>query len=235
MSTMDYIGGELELFADAHNWKAYFSTVIAPHLRGRVLEVGAGLGSTTLALCHTEVEHWECLEPDSGLQKKLAAMLVSHNWPCPVQARLGTLTDLAGNETYDTIIYIDVLEHIAEDRAELALAARHLVSGGKLVVLSPAFQFLFSEFDASVGHQRRYKRSSLLALTPPGLTPLTCRYLDSVGLLASLANRMVLRASLPTREQIRMWNRLMVPLSRILDRIVRFGFGRSIVAIWSKK
>lgn len=235
MPTMDYIGGELELFADAHNWKTYFSAVLTPHLRGRVLEVGAGLGSTTLALCRPGVDHWECLEPDPELQAKLAVILGSHIWPCPVQARLGTLSDLAANETYDTIIYIDVLEHIAEDRAELALAARHLVSGGKLVVLSPAFQFLFSEFDVSVGHQRRYKKSSLLALTPPGLTPLTCRYLDSVGLLASLANRMVLRASLPTREQIRMWDRLMVPLSRILDRIVRFGFGRSIVAIWSKK
>lgn len=231
---MDYIGGELELFADAHNWKAYFSTVLAPHLRGRVLEVGAGLGSTTLALCRPGVEYWECLEPDSRLQRELVAMLDRHGWPCPVRARLGTLADLAENETFDTILYIDVLEHITEDRAELALAARHLASGGKLVVLSPAFQFLFSEFDAAIGHRRRYKKSSLLALTPPGLTPLTCRYLDSVGLIASLANRMVLRASLPTREQIRVWNRLIIPLSRILDKIVYYWFGRSIVAVWNK-
>ena len=100
---MDYIGGELELFADAHNWKAYFSTVLAPHLRGRVLEVGAGLGSTTLALCRPGVEYWECLEPDSRLQRELVAMLDRHGWPCPVRARLGTLADLAENETFDTI------------------------------------------------------------------------------------------------------------------------------------
>ena len=73
-----------------------------------------------------------------------------------------------------------------------------------------------------------------IGVDPAWFDPLTCRYLDSVGLIASLANRMVLRASLPTREQIRVWNRLIIPLSRILDKIVYYWFGRSIVAVWNK-
>ena len=232
MAALDYVGSELELFTDARNWKAYFSAVLAPELRGRVLEVGAGLGSTTLALCHPGVESWDCLEPDSTLHGKLTTMLEQKRWPCPLRARNGTLADLAANETFDTIIYIDVLEHIADDRAELALAASRLASGGKLVVLSPAYQFLFSEFDAAIGHHRRYKKTSLLALTPPDLTPFTCHYLDSVGLIASLANRVVLRSSQPTREQIRVWDRLMIPISRVLDILVRFGVGRSSIGSW---
>lgn len=234
MPSLDYAGGELELFADAHNWKAYFSAVLAPQLRGCVLEVGAGLGSTTLALCSPAAKSWDCLEPDAELNGKLTALLGQHNWPCPVRARIGTLGDLARTELFDTIIYIDVLEHIANDRAELAAAVSHLAPGGRLVVLAPAFQFLFSEFDASVGHHRRYTKPSLLALAPPGLTLFSCRYLDSVGLMASLANRMVLRASLPTPKQIRTWDRLMVPLSRILDKVACYKFGRSIIAVWSK-
>ncbi len=234
MSASEYGGGELELFADASNWKAYFSGAISQNLRGRVLEVGAGLGSTTLALCRPGLKCWDCLEPDSGLKGRLCDLLDRHKWPCPVRARVGTLSDLAANELFDTIVYIDVLEHIAEDGAELALVARHLVPGGKVVILSPAFQFLFSEFDASIGHYRRYTKSTLLALTPSDLMPVAARYLDSVGLIASLANRVLLRASMPTRKQVQVWDKFMIPLSRILDRIVFFGFGRSIMVVLEK-
>ncbi len=233
MSTKEYIGDELELFRNANNWKAYFSALIAPHLCGRVLEVGAGLGGTTVALAALGASQWVCLEPDPRLHHELIATLDHRTWPCAVESRTGTLSDLPDSEMFDTIIYIDVLEHIFDDRAELALAARHLTPGGKLVVLSPAFPFLFSEFDAAIGHHRRYTKASLLTLTPTGLRPILCRYLDLVGLFASLANLVLLRASLPSPEQIRAWDQFMVPLSRVLDVVVRFTFGRSILVIWS--
>ena len=82
-------------------------------------------------------------------------------------------------EPQDCILYLDVLEHIADDRAEMKRAAARLAPGGRLVVLAPAHQALFSVFDRAVGHHRRYDRKSLRALTLPELELRTLRYVDA--------------------------------------------------------
>lgn len=78
-----------------------------------------------------------------------------------------TLAALPRDSRFDTILYIDVLEHIADDRAELVEAARRLNPGGYLVVLSPAHQWLFTAFDAAIGHVRRYTAKSLRGFRLP--------------------------------------------------------------------
>src|SRR5262249_21436916 len=135
----------------------------------------------------------------------------------PLEVRTGTLASLDQTEIFNTILYIDVLEHIKDDSAELARAAEHLAPGGHLVVLSPAHSWLFSRFDQAIGHFRRYTAKALEALTPAKLRVVKSYYLDSVGLLASAANRLLLAQSLPTARQIHCWDNFMVPCSRILD------------------
>lgn len=225
-----YIGSELELFAHAQQWKAYYKNLIAPFFGRRVLEVGAGLGATTIALCDGTQDEWICLEPDPDL----LAQLCSQPLPVCCRPQPGFVTTLASDARFDSILYIDVLEHIADDRAELELASRHLAPGGKLIVLSPAYQFLFSPFDKSIGHYRRYTRSTLSALTPLGCRLVELRYLDSFGLFTSLANRLFLRQPLPTYAQILFWDRWLVPISRLIDPLMGFRFGRSIVGIWEE-
>ena len=226
-----YCGGELELFAAARHWKAYVRARIAPFLGGRVLEVGAGLGGTTAALAGLPHTGWVCLEPDAALVETLARQVTAGTLP-PVEPRRGTVATLAAAERFDTILYIDVVEHIADDRAELARAARHLAPGGHLIVLSPAHPFLYSAFDRAVGHVRRYRRDTLLAVAPAGLAPARLEYLDSVGMLASLANRWLLRKDCPDAGQIALWDGLMVPLSRRLDPLLGHRLGKSILAVW---
>ena len=68
----------------------------------------------------------------------------------------GLIADLPCVPSFDSIVYIDVLEHIKDDSAEIAAATARLRSNGTLVVLSPAHAWLFSAFDAAVGHYRRY-------------------------------------------------------------------------------
>jgi hypothetical protein len=114
---------------------------------------------------------------------------------CEVQ--VGTLHDVAEAFWFDTIIYIDVLEHIENDRAELVRAAGFLRAGGHLVVLAPAHQWLFSPFDAAIGHYRRYTRRTLAQLAPPELTLIRLDHLDAVGVLLSLGNRSGLRQRMP--------------------------------------
>ncbi len=225
-----YIGSELELFAHAQRWKAYYKSLIAPFFGQRVLEVGAGLGATTAALCDGSQEAWICLEPDPDL----LAQLASRPLPACCRPQAGFVSTLAPDSRFDSILYIDVLEHIENDRAELERASRHLAPGGRLIVLSPAYQFLYSPFDESIGHYRRYTRATLSALTPPDCRPILLRYLDSVGLFTSLANRLFLRQPLPTHTQILFWDRRLVPLSCLLDPLFGFRFGRSVLAVWEK-
>jgi SAM-dependent methyltransferase len=237
MAELEHTGGELELFAEARRWKRYFADVLAPHLRGHVLEVGAGIGSTLRALAPSRgVEAWTALEPDPKLLAQLegVAREVEASRRIPVRALAGTLADLPGAERFDAIVYVDVLEHIADDRAELGRAFERLRPGGRVVVLAPAHAALFSEFDRQVGHQRRYDRKSLGALAPAGARLLALRYLDSVGLLASLGNRLLLRAPLPSRAQIRLWDSILVPASRVLDSLSLGRLGKSVVAVWDR-
>jgi SAM-dependent methyltransferase len=229
-----YAGGELELFAAARNWKAYWSAKIRPHLGPAVLEVGAGLGANTPFLLSPQQKRWVCLEPDSALAACIPATLANHAQREIVQARLGTLCDLDAADAFDTILYIDVLEHIEDDRGELQAALAHLAPGGKVVVLSPAVPSLYTAFDRALGHYRRYTRSTLRACTPAGATLLEMFALDSWGLMASLANKMFLHQSMPTPAQIAFWDRCLVPISRATDPLIGFTIGKSLVAVWQK-
>jgi len=229
-----YEGSELDLFADAARWKRYYARALEPYIGASVLEVGAGIGGTTPMLCHASVRRWVCLEPDASLAARIEAKIRNGALPDCCVLRVGSLADVREGERFDTILYIDVLEHIERDREETARAASLLNPGGYLVVLAPAHVWLWSPFDAAVGHCRRYTRASLLALAPPGLRTVRAAYLDAVGLVASLGNRLVLRSAVPTRAQIGVWDRWMVPLSRWVDPLLGYAVGKTIVVAWQR-
>ena len=135
MSDFQYMGSELEIFAHAKHWKSYVQSQLRPYLVGDVLEVGAGIGGTTRALNDGTQRRWVCLEPDAEFAKKIRSM--NHVQNCEVV--VGMLPDVSPQEKFDVILYIDVLEHIKEDAAELVLAAQHLKANGAIIVLAPAF------------------------------------------------------------------------------------------------
>ena len=234
MTALAYVGGELELFARAHNWKAYLSAEICPFLHGDVLEVSAGMGAMTRALAGCAARSWLCLEPDPNLAELLDQQLKALPGPVPRTLRGGLVEDLPETAQFDSILYVDVLEHIERDAEEVRRVSRKLARGGHLIVLSPAHAFLMSAFDRSIGHHRRYDATSLRQLAPPELELVRMRYLDSCGVFASLANRVMLRQSLPTAAQIAFWDQRIVPLSRRIDPWFAHRVGKSILAIWRK-
>lgn len=101
-------------------------------------------------------------------------------------------------------------------------------------MLCPAHQFLFTPFDAAIGHHRRYDAPRLRAVAPPSLELERCIYLDAVGMLASLGNKLLLRSASPTEGQIQLWDRLMVPLSTHLDGWLGHRLGKSVLAVWRR-
>lgn len=229
-----YIGSELDLFAEATNWKAHWGRALRPLLGPDVLDVGAGKGSTARVLCDAGVNRWVALEPDAQLAACIRRDVACSDLPPSCEVRVGTLDAVGRDERFDTILYIDVLEHIEADGAELARAARFLKPTGRIIVLSPAHSWLFTPFDTALGHFRRYNRESLLAVTPPELVTEKLFYLDSVGMMASLANRLVLKAAQPTRAQIHLWDKWMVPVSRWVDPMTGYRLGKSIVGVWRR-
>ncbi|HIF24278.1 MAG TPA: methyltransferase type 12 [Gemmatimonadetes bacterium] len=184
--TYEYVGTELDLFAQATNWKKYLQSVVSPFLTGDVLEVGAGIGTTTRAFSDGSASTWLCLEPDGDL-------------------------------------------------AERARAQTHLRPDGHLVVIGPAHQWLFSEFDEAAGHFRRYPRASLRAVVPPGMDQVMLRYMDALCVALSAANRVLLRASTPTVGQIKTWNSAVPPLSRLVDPLLFWRAGKSVVGVWRQR
>jgi 2-polyprenyl-3-methyl-5-hydroxy-6-metoxy-1,4-benzoquinol methylase len=229
-----YIGQELALFAHATNWKNYYTSLIRPYFGKRVLEVGAGVGATTAVMCDGRQEAWVCLEPDPILRDQIDLLISDKKLPACCVTRGGFVSGLGTGEIFDTFIYIDVLEHIEADRAELESAAARLTPGGRLIVLSPAFNFLYSPFDKSIGHHRRYDKRMYQALTPPACKVEKIIYLDAVGTATSLVNRLILSQSLPTIDQILFWDRRLIPVTKWMDRLVRYRFGRSLLGIWKK-
>lgn len=234
MDSHEYAGTELELFRGASNWKAYFHNLLGPYLSGDVLEVGAGLGATTRVLCDGLQASWFALEPDPALAAQVDAEHRERPFAAPFELLTGTVESLSRERSFDTVLYVDVLEHIEDDRAELSVASRHLRPGGRLIVLAPACTLLYSAFDAHIGHFRRYSKRTLAQVVPSQLEEEACLYVDSVGMLASVANRLLLRASLPTKRQVAFWDRTLVPLSRKIDPILRFRLGKTVVGVWRR-
>lgn len=234
MKDSKYIGNELTIFKDAVNWKQYWYNSISKFISGDVLEIGAGIGINTNLLLqnHSDIRSITSIEPDKILSDQILDNIKGDTSKVVVLNQY--LEDLSTDKKFDTIIYIDVIEHIKDDSSELSKAKSHLKEGGLLIILVPAYNFLFSPFDDAIGHYRRYNRKMLINAIPDDLSMLKLFYLDSLGLCASLLNKFVLKQSYPTKSQIQKYDKLIVPISRITDRLILNSFGKSLVGIWKK-
>ena len=231
MTDYIYQGSELDVFSHAVNWKRYYAGQITPYISGDVLEVGAGIGGTTKFLSTGPHRSWTCLEPDDALASRLEQQLTGELQSAKVLR--GTVADLAPEHRFDTILYIDVLEHIEDDASELDRAARHLRPNGHLIVLSPAHGWLMSPFDNAVGHYRRYTISSLSAVSPASVRIVRMFYLDCMGMLTSFANRALLRNQHPTPSQVHLWDSVVIPMSRVLDPLSGRKLGKTVIGVWT--
>lgn len=143
MSDYHYPGAELELFSQARRWKAYWASQVSPFVQGDVLDAGAGQGNNLEILLSPHCRSWTALEPDGNLLGNISRLGAVARDPRlkPVVGTTELLLASASPPDFDTILYIDVLEHIEDDMGEFRRAAQLLRPGGSLVVLSPAHPF----------------------------------------------------------------------------------------------
>ncbi len=100
------------------------------------------------------------------------------------------------------------------------------------MVLCPAHNFLYSRFDKAIGHFRRYNKRMYRELS--NQPPLKLEYLDCVGVMASMMNKLLLMQSYPSEKQVKLWDRLFVRMSIVLDPLSFRMIGKSLLGVWEK-
>ncbi len=224
---------DLERLGTAKHFFDWVLDEFDPYLRGRLLEVGAGLGTITRKLVDRYPElSIVALEP----AENVFADLASYAALTPrVTARRQTLTEYGADQAggFDAVLYLNVLEHIADDAQELHLAARMLRPGGALLVFGPALEWLYSELDYRAGHYRRYSLRQLRALaSAAGLKVASGRYFDVLGVLPYLVVYRLSRHDDIAGSTLWGYDRVVVPLSRLAQRVVRHPpLGKNVILV----
>jgi len=235
-----YPGRELESMAIAANYRRWILAKLGPFLGQRIVEVGAGTGSFSELLLERKPQSLLALEPSSNLYPLLWQKLSRMNFPIHIEAMQSTLShavpQLAGSAEPDSILYINVLEHVEDDLEELRVAHSMLASSGRVLVFVPAHQWLMGPFDHKVGHFRRYTRSSLITTVEgAGFTIRFSAYFDLLGVLTWWLKYRVFKSDQMEAGLVSLYDRWGVPLSRILDSITNSQMGKNVIVIGEKR
>jgi len=188
----------------------------------RILDFGAGFGTLTRLVAKYGVRP-DCVEPD-GRQR---ASLEADGFRC--FENIADIPDGAYNFVYSS----NVLEHIEDDAAALREIRRVLCDGGKLVVYLPAFQSIYTAVDAAIGHYRRYDaRMIAKRIADAGLHVECCYYADILGFVVSwVFKRISNRVATVNVRTLRLYDRVIFPVSRAIERLWRPPFGKNVVAV----
>ncbi len=225
---MKYPGAELDNFDKATIWRKYIFFQIKNYIKGNVLEVGAGIGSFTNnykdlanSITLSEIDHNNLLFIKKKFKKNdfIFTNVLTKNI----------------NDQFDTIMYLNVLEHIKEDSKELNEAFEKLRSNGHLIILVPAHNKLYSKFDEAIGHFRRYDLDFFKKIKIENSKLVKLHYLDSAGYFLYYLNKIFFKEEVyPSKLKIFIWDKLFTPITYFLDKILFFKFGKNILYIIKK-
>jgi SAM-dependent methyltransferase len=239
VSPRRYTGRELEAMAFAVNYHRWILDLFAPHLGRRVLEVGAGTGAFSEVLLDAGVEHLLALEPSENMFPFLERTVARGIRTGRAEARRQTLSELAAElaadpaaPSPDTVIYLNVLEHIEDDCGELRKVRSLLPGGGHLLIFVPAHEWLMSRIDRQFGHHRRYSLTRLAEVCrAAGFQIVAHRHFDLLGILPWWVRYRVLGSIAMEPSAVRLYDRWMVPLARAVESRVSPPIGKNILMI----
>ena len=229
MEEFKYVGEELHLFKFANNWKTYWTNEILKSVSNieYLVEIGSGIGSNFNNLSKIGQKYLG-IEPDKKLVD-VAVREYGNFFEC------GTVDSLPLGVHPDALVYIDVLEHIQDDWSEIYKASASLRNGGFLIVVVPAHMMLYSDFDRSVGHFKRYSLEDLKKFESDNLRIIKLREIDSIGYLISRIGKYLSISKEVSLLTIKFWD-FLIPISKRIDnwKFVKFKRGKSIICIYKK-
>ena len=233
-----YGSSELQALAEAQNYYRWVIKQFAPFVGRRVIEVGAGIGTFARSLLkHVSVSELVLVEPSANLLPFLQQRFAED---ARVRIVPGYFQPLANPATVDSIVLVNVLEHMAEDQAFLADAHAALTPGGTLLLLVPALPQIYGSLDRAFGHYRRYTPELLRKQArEAGLVRAWISPWNSFTLPAALAIRSMERWSKRQRSaefpQVSpLTNRLLITAARGERALIRGGWltsGLSLVGV----
>jgi SAM-dependent methyltransferase len=226
-----YVGQDLETLADLPNYYDWIVEAFRPWLKGHTVEIGAGIGTISKRIV-ADVDHIDLVEPSVNLPKLMPESLKNNSKVSifieTLEQRLPKMED----KSCDTVIMVNVLEHIEDDGVALNELNRILKPGGHLLLFVPAMQFLYSKLDREHGHYRRYHLTSLEGLVQKnGFDLCYGRYFDLAGVLPWwLINKVGKRTSFNPRIT-RLYDRLAIPVTRTIESWIQPPLGKNIILI----
>jgi SAM-dependent methyltransferase len=235
MTNILYEGRDLEALANMPNYYSWIMDTFAPHITGHVIEYGAGAGTVSSCLVPFATK-LTLIEPSPNL----AGILRRRFGPLPqvevIDASLEQHSLHLRNNSVDTIVLVNVLEHIEDDHAALTQLIGALKPGGRLLLFVPALQLLMSKLDKMVGHFRRYHKAELAHKVQAAGGDITlCRYFDLIGVAPWLVLNRLLGSTSFNPAFVAINDRFVVPVSRTIERIGNPPFGKNLILVATKK
>lgn len=226
----------LEGLSDAFRFNGWMYDAIAPFCKGELLEVGGGIGnlsrylidhSSRVTLSDIDESFCRILEQRFGRHPSLARVM-------KLDLGLPGASGSLGKELFDTVIALNVIEHIQDDGLAVRNAASMLRPDGNLVVLVPAHAWLYNRLDKELGHFRRYSKKELIRLVEgAGLRVTHIRYFNGMAIPAWWVSGM-LRLTRISAGMSAGYDRL-TPLARLTDKLTGNRMGLSLIVTASKQ
>jgi SAM-dependent methyltransferase len=235
-NTIDTLGA-MEYAPNYHEW---ILDEFKPHIGKRVVEVGSGTGSITKKLFDYNLEKLIAIEPSKLVYNKLNEGILEYvNDTGKIETEFKSFNSYLTDSkeflceiSVDTFIYINVLEHIEDDLAELKLMYSILEEGGKILIFVPALQWLFGSHDANVGHFRRYYKKELKnKVEKAGFKIEKINYFDFLGIIPWWIAFKLLKLKYLKDDQSKVYDKIIVPLERIVEQKLSPIVGKNLLLI----
>ena len=227
----DYSGTELAALSAAVNYYEWILSRFERYLGNSIAEVGAGIGNFSKLLLRTSPQQLFAFEPSTNLYPQLAEGVGRDQCIVPINDYFAPRYVPEG---VDSIIYINVLEHIEHDLNELKKAYEALRPGGHLIVFSPALSWLYSDFDKQVGHHRRYTKRGIADLAKEaGYRVVVAEYFDIAGIVPWYLSFVLLKGQ-PSVQNVALYDRLIVPPMRLAEGVLRPPLGKNVLLVATK-
>ncbi|MDQ3799093.1 MAG: class I SAM-dependent methyltransferase [Acidobacteriota bacterium] len=233
-----YVGKDLEAMSFAVNYHRWILDEFRQLLGKHVVEVGAGTGSFSEMVLETKPKTMALVEP-SDLYGDLTANVTPNGSGTKIDFYNSIFSAVAAEITAkqkpDSIIYVNVLEHIEDDNHELKLIYDSLSDGGRCFLFVPALMALYGEFDRKLGHFRRYTKKELeQKCQAAGFKILKSKYFDFAGVVPWYVNYRLLKSESLGGGAVSLYDKAVVPVFRKIESMVNVPVGKNILLIGEK-
>lgn len=227
-------GDVLEVLGDMPNYNNWIMEHFASRLSGRGAEVGAGLG-TISELLRPYLDSLDLIEPTPALASQLRIKFAQDERCFIAEQTLEDWMEKTSAQTYDTIVLVNVLEHIEDDRRAAHGLYRALKPHGTLLIFVPALPFLYSELDRIYGHFRRYRRKELRdCIESAGFRIEKLCYFDSAGMFPWWLLNTVMGKTSFNQSLLSVYDKLFVPPTKFVESLLSPPFGKNLILVASK-